>query len=255
MDTYGDMVTLLLCFFVLLYSISTIDQQKWLIVVRSFNKDAIEITPGPDPNSSKSEARGDSDPATDMVETDLTELYEFLVEYAGQQNAESGTEGQVLVSRGDDYVFISFSDAVFFDGDSSVLRQEGKDVLNGIIPALEKCAPSIDELRVLGHTAQARVDVPNPSRGDRVLAGSRAGVVAAHIQDSIPYDVLHPARIVSVGYGQWRNVSPNDVEENKAKNRRVELVITGKDLENELSDSVKQYETMYESTKELKTTD
>ena len=40
MDTYGDMVTLLLCFFVLLYSISSVDQQKWEIIVQSFNPNA-----------------------------------------------------------------------------------------------------------------------------------------------------------------------------------------------------------------------
>lgn len=44
MDTYGDMVTLLLCFFVLLYSISSIDQTKWMLVVQSFNKEAIVST-------------------------------------------------------------------------------------------------------------------------------------------------------------------------------------------------------------------
>ena len=38
MDTYGDMVTLLLCFFVLLYSISTVDAMKWELVVKSFNQ-------------------------------------------------------------------------------------------------------------------------------------------------------------------------------------------------------------------------
>ena len=41
MDTYGDMVTLLLCFFVLLYSMSSIDQQKWVQLVQSFNPDAV----------------------------------------------------------------------------------------------------------------------------------------------------------------------------------------------------------------------
>ena len=40
MDTYGDMVTLLLCFFVLLYSMSTISEEKWMLIVQSFNKDA-----------------------------------------------------------------------------------------------------------------------------------------------------------------------------------------------------------------------
>ena len=42
MDTYGDLVTLLLCFFVLLYSISSIDQAKWVQIVKSFNPNATE---------------------------------------------------------------------------------------------------------------------------------------------------------------------------------------------------------------------
>ncbi|MCI9001199.1 MAG: hypothetical protein HFG03_00005, partial [Oscillibacter sp.] len=36
MDTYGDMVTLLLCFFVLLYSMSTISEDNWKAIVQSF---------------------------------------------------------------------------------------------------------------------------------------------------------------------------------------------------------------------------
>ena len=40
MDTYGDMVTLLLCFFVLLYSMSTISTENWKALVMSFNPDA-----------------------------------------------------------------------------------------------------------------------------------------------------------------------------------------------------------------------
>ena len=44
MDTYGDMVTLLLCFFVLLYSISTVDQMKWELIVKSFNPNAEEVS-------------------------------------------------------------------------------------------------------------------------------------------------------------------------------------------------------------------
>ena len=215
MDTYGDMVTLLLCFFVLLYSISTIDAEKWMLVVRSFNKDAIIEKGGPDP---------------DVAEA-----------------------GDILVSKGDGYVFISFADAIFFDGDSTNLRADGKRMLDGIMPALNQCAPSIDELKVLGHTAQAG-NVPNKALNDRMIAGGRAATVAAYIQDGT-VDNLDPARIVDEGHGQWLNVAPHDgTEENRVKNRRVELMITGKDLESELGDSIEQYETIYQTTQELKTT-
>ena len=47
MDTYGDMVTLLLCFFVLLYSMSSIDEAKWKIIVQSFNPSIVDETDPP----------------------------------------------------------------------------------------------------------------------------------------------------------------------------------------------------------------
>ena len=47
MDTYGDMVTLLLCFFVLLYSMSTISEDKWKAIVQSFNPKAVVTTTDP----------------------------------------------------------------------------------------------------------------------------------------------------------------------------------------------------------------
>jgi len=242
MDTYGDMVTLLLCFFVLLYSISTINEDKWLIVVKSFNKDFVEAAVGPAGSQSEDQSGGDGLPATDSVEKDLDELYLYLKEYAAEQ-----AEGTVTVSQGDGYVFVSFSDAVFFAGDSSVLLQHGKDVLDDIIPALDRVGPSVDELRILGHTAQAG-NTPNPTMNDRLLSGERASVVAAYIQDRIPSEQLAPGRIVAIGNGQWRNAAPNDTPEGKARNRRVELIITGRDLEDELSDSFEQYQTMLKST-------
>ena len=242
MDTYGDMVTLLLCFFVLLYSISTIDQQKWMIVVQSFNRNAIvnpEDTP-PGPVGSDTGSGGAGLPATDTVEQDLKELFEFL--------KQTIASSEVSVSRGDGYVFISFDDTIFFDGNKFDLRPEGEAILDEIIPALSKAGRSIDELEVLGHTAQAG-NVPNPTLNDRLLSSQRAAVVAAYIQDHVDYARLSPGRIVSIGHGQWRNVGDNATAEGKAKNRRVEIVVTGRNLENSMADHFEQYKTMYESTK------
>ena len=248
MDTYGDMVTLLLCFFVLLYSISTIEQDKWMVFIKSFNRDAVQeepIPPGPVGSAATSGGNGLPIPdSNDEVDEALDELYDFLVEY--QKSSEAASDS-ISISQGDDFVFISFDDAVFFDGDSPTLRQDGKKILDAIIPALEEAGPMIDELRVLGHTAQRSPNAPNPTPGDRYLASNRATAVGIYLQERIDYNQLNPGRLVIESFGQWRNVAPNDVEANRAKNRRVELVISGRDLENELSDSYRQYYTMTNS--------
>ncbi|MCI8395958.1 MAG: flagellar motor protein MotB [Acutalibacter sp.] len=243
MDTYGDMVTLLLCFFVLLYSMSTIDTKKWEWIVQQFNPNSIDLEePGPVDNGSASKG-GDELPAT-QVDQALTDLYDFLKSYA-----ESNPDASISVSKGDGYVFISFDDTVFFDGDSFEIRPEGAAILDGIIPALTQAAPYIDELEVLGHTAQRVAYEPNPIYTDRRLASQRASEVTAYIQERIPTDMLLPGRLVAKGYGQWRPVSGNGTAEERAKNRRVEMIVTGQEeMNGVLQGSYEQYFTMYETT-------
>ena len=251
MDTYGDMVTLLLCFFVLLYSISSIDQEKWMLVVRSFNKDALVPSEQPVGPAGSGETSGGSGlPALDEVEEDLSDLYEYLAQYVAQNN----NTGDIKVSAGDGYVFISFAEAVFFDGNSSVLRKDGEVLLDGIIPALERCGRSIDELRVLGHTAQLYENEDNDPVADRVLSASRAAMVVAYIQANSDHEQLAPSRMIAEGYGQWRGMGDNSTAEGKAMNRRVEMIVTGRDLDDTLSDNYTQYFTMYESVNGLQST-
>jgi len=237
MDTYGDMVTLLLCFFVLLYSISSLDEKKWMLVVQSFNKNAIvsvDETPAGPEGEQEDEGGNDMPMTQDEVTEVLDTLYEFLADYAAKQQDSAS----ITVSKGDGMVFISFSDALFFNGDSYVLRREGQQALDAILPALEQASPYINEIRVLGHTATALANTYNVRR-DRTLASNRANEVLVYLLENS--DVLDPARLISLGYGQWRPVARNDVESERSKNRRVELIITGEDLENALSDSIAQY--------------
>lgn len=230
MDTYGDMVTLLLCFFVMLYSMSTMDQAKWIALVESFNPNAvIEQTPGGHEVSNV--------PTQEQVDADIEELYEAMEQMIQEQNLTS----QVSITKGSGYVFISFDDTVFFDGDSYVLRSEGKVILDQVAQAISPVSDSIDEIRVLGHTAQANEDRPNRPEVDRFLASNRATVVTVYLQDK---NVIDPARLVSVGYGQWRPVADNTTSDGRAQNRRVELVVTGLDVESDVGDNLTQYYTM-----------
>ena len=244
MDTYGDMVTLLLCFFVLLYSMSTIDQQKWVQLVQSFNPDAVhEVTENSgnngqiaDPTTPVDGDQSDLDMTQAQIVASIEQLYQDLKSYVAQQGAGEN----ISVSEGDGYVFISFNDAVFFDGDSYVLRADGKVVLDDVGDMIGKASLAIDELRVLGHTAQGDPGKPNNPTVDRFLSSDRAAVVLVYLQEM---DILDPARMISMGYGQFRPVADNATREGRAKNRRVELIVTGRDLTSSLGDQIEQYYT------------
>ncbi|MDN0031593.1 OmpA/MotB family protein [Oscillibacter ruminantium] len=242
MDTYGDMVTLLLCFFVLLYSMSSIDQQKWVQLVQSFNPDAVheatemkgnagqlaDPTGGPDGGSGQQ--------TQEEIDTTIEQLFIDLQTYVAQQGAAEN----ISVTKGDGYVFISFNDAVFFDGDSYVLRTDGEEILNEVGTIIGKARSSIDELRILGHTAQGDPSKPNNPTVDRFLASDRATVVLVYLQE---LNILDPARMISMGYGQFRPVADNASSEGRAKNRRVELIVTGLDVTSTLGDGIEQYYT------------
>ena len=243
MDTYGDMVTLLLCFFVLLYSISSVDENKWKALVRSFNPDAIanvtETSGNQGPLADPIDGLNSEDALLMQQEIDsaIDELYQALKAYA----AESESAKNIDVTKGDGYVFVSFNEAVFFDGDRYDLKPDGKRVLSEISDILSKAKKYIDEVRIMGHTAQATADKPNDPTVDRFLSSNRATIATVYIQE---HSTLDPARLVSVGYGQHRPVDSNDTPESRSHNRRVEVVITGFDVLSQLGDSIEQYNSL-----------
>lgn len=241
MDTYGDMVTLLLCFFVLLYSMSTISEENWKAVVMSFNPDAVETLkatsgndgPNADPNTDDGSGLGITQA---QVDEDMESLYQELKEYVNS----AGEQSKISVTKGDGKVFVSFNEAVFFDGDSWALRQESHAILDTIAGMLSEVSVSIEETRIIGHTAQATANRPNDPVVDRMLSAQRSANVLAYIQMKTTLD---PARLISEGCGQWRPVASNDTPESRAQNRRVEMVVSGRNLDAELGDSFQQYET------------
>ena len=241
MDTYGDMVTLLLCFFVLLYSMSTISEEKWKMLVVSFNPNAAQTmteNSGNDgPNADPNELDGSGIGLSQVdIDEDMAKLYELLVTYVAQQNAQDN----ISVSKGDGYVFVTFNQAVFFDGDSWTLKEESKPLLEMVAGMLSQVSDSVDEVRIMGHTAQGDPNKPNNIAVDRQLSAMRAATTLAYIQQFCTVD---PARMISEGYGQWRPVASNDTAEGRAQNRRVEMIISGRNLEKELEEGIQNYYT------------
>ena len=252
MDTYGDMVTLLLCFFVLLYSISTISEDKWKALVQSFNPDArptqSEIPPGnlgpsadnnnigPPPVEITEEQMEEIEEQQEDVDQMMDELYEMLKEYAEQE----GAGNTISVTKGDGKVFITFNQTVFFDGESPALREDSYPILDKLSGIFNKAEPAIDEVRVLGHTAQGSPGKPNNPYTDRNLSAQRSANVVAYIQI---HSNIKPARLVSEGIGQWQPIETNDTADGRAANRRVEIIVSGRNIEQEVRDGILTFET------------
>ena len=216
MDTYGDMVTLLLCFFVMLYSISNVDQNKFRALVESLNPDAIQQME----EAMTGVGDGESQAGTSGTEqSEFDEIYQRLI----AMSEELGIQEQADIYQGDGYTFISFRDQVFFDGNSPILKDDGKIILDSFCEAIAPAADTIKELEVLGHTSQGTPDVPNEIVTDRVLSAERSAQVVAYIQEK---DIISPEKLVGCAYGQWRPIASFDTTEDRAKNRRAEILIT-----------------------------
>lgn len=211
MTTYSDLVTLLFCFFVLLYSMSSIDAAKWDILVKSFNPEAsqeikeIESAPG----------KGGTTEEQDVFEDIYAQLYEYV--------ELSGLGEDVQITEGEGYTFITFRNNVFFDGDSYVLKDEGKRILDKLCDILTGVSDSVEEIQVLGHTSQASPTEPNEVVSDRFLSSNRAAEVLVYMQKK---NIIEPYKMISTGFGQFRPISSFDTAESRAKNRRVEIIIT-----------------------------
>ena len=236
MDTYGDMVTLLLCFFVMLYSMSSLDQQKWEIFVKSVF-----------PNSNEDQQiainenilDGEYDVSGNLeMEEEMDELDKLWIALQKKLEEKGLAEG-VSMNKGDGYAFISFENHAFFAGDSSQLTPEAIEVLDVFCESIEPQIESFAQIEVLGHTAQGDPNKPNNAHTDRLLSATRAAEVVAYIQNK---NIMDPGKLIGISYGQNRPVDTFETSEGRAKNRRGEFLIinNGADIKtmNELYDEV-----------------
>ncbi len=224
MDTYGDLVTLLMTFFVMLYSMSNLNEQKWEVFVKSIYPASVDevsnqvVVDGPIGEQGGAPDAEQMEPLPmDEAGTDINTLY---LKLASDMNT-AGIDG-VTISRGDGYTFIMFQDKTFFDGESYVLTAQGQATLEVFCNAVAPAQDMLAQVNIMAHTAQGDPGQPNTPRTDRMLSAMRAAEVSIFIQ---MMDVIAPEKIVSISYGQFRPVDSNDTREGRARNRRVEILM------------------------------
>jgi len=239
MNTYGDMVTLLLTFFVLLFSMSTIDARKWEELVQSFTRAPYVAVQALNADEVIEEAlRGNSwepslatTPTEQEAEHDtnlsgnrkrFVELYEMIQSYIKRNGLESVLQATKM---DDDSILIRMTDRALFDSGKVDIKPEALPILNDTCAILDSYHDLIETVWIQGHTDNV------PIHSDRYkdnsdLSAMRATSVRRYMLGIM--EKIDPAKLVAEGFGEYRPVDTNETEEGRANNRRVDFVIQAK---------------------------
>ncbi len=233
MGTYGDMVTLLLCFFVLMFATSTVDAGKFNQIAASFAKNQIVIMPAQTNGMLEAmgngiiqmpQVNGESDKEYEQEgQQELEQMAEKFKTYFAQNNLQDKIE----VEQNDRFITINFKDGLLFESGSADLKPEAITVLGQIANELLKYPDN--HIKIEGHTDNRPINTaryPN----NWYLSAARAISVATYFTDQKHFP---PDRISTEGYGEYKPKVPNDTPENRAINRRVEIKVISKYYSNE----------------------
>lgn len=225
LNTYADMVTLLLTFFVLLFACSNLDETKLQYVFQEFKsrgKYVNTVLAEQDPYA-KDENGAISDNTENVggegtMPESFEELYIFLAEYIENNNLSES----VAVEQGETHIRIKLNSAIMFAGDSYYLTEEGKAALDGMIPMIKAVSPMISRNTVSGHTS-----VGTSIMNDWMLSAMRAVTVINYTDAQNMMKDTSKYRLSAAGPYE---PDPDNTENDPAKNRRVEMLL----LKNEL---------------------
>ena len=190
--SYGDLVTLLLVFFILLFSFCKTDIERFKSVAESFK---------PVPAGSPFFLEGK----------------ESVLEQLAERVESSEISEEIFVTVDPRGVVVSFKDTVLFQSGSSTLTERARKTL-------EKFAVYLfglpNDVLVEGHTDDRAISSARfPSNWE--LSSARASTVARFFEE----EGVKGKRLKVVGYGSYRPRFRNDTPEKRSLNRRIDVVI------------------------------
>ena len=215
--TFGDLMSLLLCFFVLLLSFSEMDRNKYRIVSGSMKnafgiqkkKPVFESPKGQKMISKEFDQAIVLVKIQDVVDPILNELEDEFQEF----------RGAVEIQVEEDEVTIRMMGEATFGTGRAELRKEFVPLLLKIGEVLSKTK---GEIIIAGHTDNVPLS-GGQFKSNLGLSMARAGSVAEYLLKSTSID---PKRLSTMGFGEYRPLASNDTEAGRQKNRRVEIIVS-----------------------------
>ncbi|MFT8391881.1 MAG: flagellar motor protein MotB [Sporolactobacillus sp.] len=235
MVTYSDLITLLLVFFIVMFSMSSIENQKFNALVSSL-KSTFQGNSVLQGFGYPTTDKGQTIPSVPLVKQQtqtnkekqkeqqdkkkLDSLYVHLDKYI-KENHLSPDVSLEETAKG---VQLTFREKILFDLGQADLKADAKPVLQKIGGILSDVT---NEVSIEGYTDNTPFGSgSSPYHSNWELSGARAQTVMNYLIDE---DHLQPSRFHFVGYGQYHPIVKNDTPAHKAINRRVNIVVIRQD--------------------------
>jgi chemotaxis protein MotB len=202
---YGNLMTFLMIFFFLLYTytyyLNDIDYERLMnrIQAQLANldfKSRLEL----------------------MKKEKEAEFVQKLREYMQKKGLTDAAQVSITAQK----IRIVFTErAVLFASGSAELDQQAKEVLNDLAELISTL-PQESRIIIEGHTDNVPIKTKEYANNMELSIARAISVLNYFVKEKS----LPPERFAVVGYGEYRPVAPNDTEENRAKNRRIEIIIS-----------------------------
>lgn len=238
--SYADFITLLFAFFVVMYSISSVNEGKYRVLSETLESVFSQPTRSSDPIQIGEVSRGQGErvaspgkPEVPDFEIELPELprerppvseqslrtINDISQQLSNALADLITNEDVSIKQTEDWLEVEINSNFLFASGDARLAREAVPVIGQIADVL---APVANPLQVEGFTDDQPINTPRfPSNWE--LSAARA----ASVVNLLDRFGIQPGRMSAIGYGEFKPIADNETELGRQKNRRVVLVILG----------------------------
>ncbi len=235
--SYADFITLLFAFFVVMYAISSVNEGKYRVLsdslIQAFqnpegsNSDVHTLQEQSSPGKGKGtgtpvrivKIKPEDDPRVKETRQQMQTLADDLLKVMKPLI----DEGQVKVSQTARGISVEINASVLFPEARADLNPSSTKVLSAVADLL---APEENAIQIEGHTDNKPIHTAQfPSNWE--LSSARASSVVRLFNER----GVAASRLAAIGYAEYRPKVPNDTEDNRAQNRRVQVTILAENRE------------------------
>ncbi len=240
--SYADFITLLFAFFVVMYSISSVNEGKYRVLSNTLENVFVESKRSIDPIQVGEISRGSGDSSKQgasgleinllelaPIETytpppvaeEIIETIEEISQLFNNSLSELIENDDVIIKYGEDWLELEIKSRVLFESGESRLEKSAVPIVSKVATILNDYS---NPIQVEGFTDNYPINTPRfPSNWE--LSAARAASVV-HLLD---IEGIQASRMSAIGYGEFKPIADNSSKEGRQKNRRIVLLVLGSD--------------------------